>query len=119
MEDIRSLADQLRNQIKTPGDPIVGSQTDEVLTNSTKVAEDADIAKIANLLSSIRAFDNSDHKSMVHVRFDANTLKTLNQFKMATGVDVTKLVAYAVRQLFARHPEFKTIIRQFIQNFDT
>jgi len=52
----------------------------------------------------------------VHVRFDEKTVQTLNHFKMATGIDVTKLVAFSVQELFERHPELKSIIKQFIQN---
>jgi hypothetical protein len=53
---------------------------------------------------------------MVHARFDEKTVQLLNHFKMATGVDVTKMVAFAVRRLFAENPELKLIIQQFIQN---
>jgi hypothetical protein len=35
---------------------------------------------------------------------------------MATGVDVTRLVAFSVRHLFEQHPELKMIIKQFIEN---
>jgi hypothetical protein len=42
----------------------------------------------------------------------------MNQFKMATGVDVTKLVAFSVQQLFERHPELKSIIKQYIQQLE-
>ena len=46
------------------------------------------------------------------------TLQAMNQFKLATGVDVTKLVAYSVCQLFKLHPELKIIIKQFFQKLD-
>jgi hypothetical protein len=52
----------------------------------------------------------------VHVRFDSKTADTMNKFKMATNIDVTKFVAFAVKNLFETHPELKTIIKQFIQN---
>jgi hypothetical protein len=67
-------------------------------------------------MKKLLAYDNSGHKNMVHVRFDQQTVKTLNHFKMATGIDTTKLVAFSVQQLFAEHPELKSIIKQFIQN---
>lgn len=52
---------------------------------------------------------------MVHFRFDKQTVDFLNQFKIATGVDATKFVAYSVRQFISAHPELKTIIKHFIQ----
>ncbi len=54
-------------------------------------------------------------RTMMHIRFDADTIKMLNQFKMATGVDVTKLVAFSVHHLLEAHPELKTIIKEYIQ----
>ncbi|MBT2560118.1 hypothetical protein J7E50_02635 [Pedobacter sp. ISL-68] len=115
MSNIKSLADQLRGKITEPDNKGSGEQTKETV----RPKDDAPVKtraepKIPPILDLIRAYDNSDHKSMVHVRFDAKTLQTMNQLKMATGVDVTKLVAYSVRQLFALHPELKTIIKQFL-----
>jgi hypothetical protein len=52
----------------------------------------------------------------VHFRFDKQTVDFLNQFKIATGIDATKFVAFSVRQFIEQHPELKTIIKQFIQN---
>ncbi|MFD2146281.1 hypothetical protein [Mucilaginibacter antarcticus] len=68
------------------------------------------------LLKSLWAYDNSDHKSMVHIRFDKQTVDLLIKFKLATGVDMTKLVAFAVKHLFKTHPELKQIIKQYLQN---
>lgn len=70
------------------------------------------------ILQEIKAYDTRNHKSMVHVRFDESTAQLLNQFKMATNVDVTKLVAFSVQALFQSHPELKSIIKQFIQKFE-
>lgn len=118
MSEIKSLADQLRSKIK-PQEEAAGkipreNKKDESDTPSKPVPD----PRIPPILELLRTYDNSDHKSMVHVRFDARTLQTMNHFKMATGIDVTKLVAYAVRELFALHPELKTIIKQFIQKLD-
>ncbi|MBS1528510.1 MAG: hypothetical protein JST19_22880 [Bacteroidetes bacterium] len=65
---------------------------------------------------SLFAYDNSDHKNVVHVRFDAQTVDLLAKFKIATGVDMTKFVAFAVKYLFETNPELKTIIKQYLQN---
>lgn len=108
MTKITSLADEIRNRIAQP--PAKTQEQPKVeKIKKPKTAE-------AEILQLIRAYDNSDHKSLVHVRFDEKTVKTLNHFKMATGVDVTRLVAFAVKQLFEGNPELKAIIKQFIQN---
>lgn len=110
MTEIKSLADQLRNQLsrqEAPPEP-----TAKVKREKKKPPD------VPPILESIRSYDNRDHKNLVHIRFDASTVQTLNQFKMATGIDVTKLVAFAVRHLFQEHPELKSIIKQFIQQLE-
>ena len=96
MSDIKSLADQLRNNISRQDKP----------------------PPVPEILERIRKYDNRDHKGLMHIRFDGGTIKMLNQFKMATGVDVTKLVAFSVHHLFEQHPELKSIIKQFIQQLE-
>ncbi|WDF77059.1 hypothetical protein PQ469_24555 [Mucilaginibacter sp. KACC 22773] len=60
------------------------------------------------------AYDTSDHKTLMHVRFDRQTVDTLNKFKLATGVDMSKFVAFSVRHLLNTTPEFKTIIQNYL-----
>lgn len=100
MAKITSLADEIRNKI---------AQEQPAKVKKLQLPE-------SEIMRLLQAYDNSGHKSMVHVRFDEKTVQTLNHFKMATGVDVTRLVAFSVQQLFAAHPELKSIIKQFIQN---
>lgn len=68
------------------------------------------------VVRSLYAYDNSNHNKMVHVRFDAQMVDLLNKFKMATGTDITKLVAFAVKYLFESNPELKNIIKLYLQN---
>lgn len=96
MNEIKSLADQLRTNINQQAKP----------------------PPVPEILERIRKYDNRDHKSLMHIRFDAGTIKTLNQFKMATGIDVTKLVAFSVHNLLEQYPELKSIIKQFIQQLE-
>jgi hypothetical protein len=116
MNEIKTLADQLRSKIggaETTNIPQKGNAvTKEIRPKGNAPPEPPAI------LEAIRAYDNSDHKSMVHARFDEKTSQTMNQLKLATGVDVTKLVAFAVRKLFEEHPELKKIIKQFFQNIE-
>lgn len=110
MEQIRSLADQLRDELEKKNDPTKPATPAGERKKESKKRTEPDILK------AIREYDNADHRSMVHVRFDAKTANTMARFKMATNVDVTKFVAFAVRHLFDSHPELKAIIKQFIQN---
>ncbi|MEO7213916.1 MAG: hypothetical protein ABIX36_13995 [Mucilaginibacter sp.] len=90
----------------------------EVVNEIRSIAEPTEPEVIVHdtLLRSLWAYDNSDHKSMVHIRFDKQTVDLLIKFKLATGVDMTKLVAFAVKHLFKTHPELKQIIKQYLQN---
>jgi len=74
--------------------------------------------EIPEILADICSYDNSGHKSMVHVRFDAKTVQAMKHFKLATGIDMTRLIGFSVSELFRLHPELKTIIKQFLQNLD-
>ena len=109
MENMKSLADQLRQELGKPADktkPKPGKGTGKLKQKQVESA----------ILEAILAYDNSANKSLVHARFDEPTVRLMNQFKMAAGVDVTRLVSFAVKHLFDTCPELKTIIKQFIQN---
>jgi hypothetical protein len=110
MENIKSLADQLREELVKPN-----PEKDKPGKNKAdKNTKPKDIESA--ILAAIMDYDSSLNKSMVHVRFDEKTVRLMNQFKMATQVDVTKLVAYSVKHLFETRPELKQIIKHFIQN---
>ncbi|GAA4339750.1 hypothetical protein GCM10023149_50670 [Mucilaginibacter gynuensis] len=115
MEQMKSLADQLREQLAKPA-------AQQLRKNkSPKGAEKKSPGKPAAspaILNDIHAYDTTGNKSMVHARFDSKTVDILNKFKMATGVDVSKTVAFAVHHFLSTQPEIKTIIKQYIQNTD-
>ena len=100
MSEIKSLADKLRNNINQQAAPEIKNKPPP------------------EILQRIRKYDNRDHKGLMHIRFNAETIKLLNQFKMATGVDVTKLVAFSVHHLLEEFPELKLIIKEYIQQIE-
>ena len=109
MENMKSLADQLREQLIKPA--VKGEKA--LAEKSGKKPKSREQAAI---ITAMLAYDTSDNKSMVHARFDEKTVRTMNQFKMATGIDVTRLVSFAVKHLFDTCPELKMTIKHFIQN---
>lgn len=114
MENMKSLADQIREQLVKPASGEPAGHTDKAVktTGRSKPKE------LPQIIADIIAYDNSSNKSMVHARFDEKTVRTMNQFKMATGIEVTRLVSFAVKRLFDTCPELKATIKQFIQNND-
>jgi hypothetical protein len=118
MEKMKTLADELREQMGKPADkPLKGNHVSEEKVPKTTKKKPEKIIEAA-ILKALIEYDNSGNKSMVHARFDKQTVDIMNKFKMATGIDVTKFVSYAVKHFLENYPELKTIIKQFIQNTD-
>lgn len=117
MEKMKSLADQLREQMVKPADKAVEAKPSKKARENRNDPKPK-INKVieSDILKALNEYDNSDHKNMVHFRFSKSTVDFLNQFKIATGIDATRFVAFSVRHLIETHPELKTIIKQFIQN---
>ena len=107
MSEIKNLVDQMRSKIKETETPV------RKITPKSHAPPE-----VPDILQAIRDYDNTNHKSLVHARFDSKTLQTMNQLKLAAGIDVTRLVAFAVDHLLQLHPELKTIIKHFFQKLD-
>jgi len=120
MSEIKTLVDQMRSKIKDTGLP--GNSDKAKPGKSLPVKEVSPKShappKIPDILQAIRDYDNTNHKSLVHARFDSSTVQTMNQLKLAAGIDVTRLVAFSVDYFLKAHPELKTIIKQFFQKLD-
>jgi len=109
MSEIKSLADQLRNRMAKPG-----AEVSTVTAPKKKAVKPKDTPAI---IDTLRAYDLKDHKTLVHGRFDAQTAQLLHQLKMATGIEVNRVLCYAVKQLLDSHPEIKTIIKEHLEKF--
>lgn len=114
MNEIKSLADQLRHSMTAKP---VAKQV-PAGRSPKKASALKPFSKPPPILQEILDYDASKNKAMVHVKLDADTAKMLGHFKMASGVDNIKLVAFAVRHLFATQPELKNYVKNFILNFD-
>lgn len=111
MNEIKSLADQLRNRIAKSDAPAVEKPPPQK-KKEKKALESPPI------LDKLRAYDLADNKSMIHVRFENPTAQLLHHLKMATGIEVNKVVGFAVKQFFEQHPELKTIVKQYLQTIE-
>lgn len=113
---MKSLADQLREQMIKPGEKSTRVKPKQVDENNNGRKKTINKVIDSTILKALNEYDNSDHKTMVHFRFNRPTVNFLNQFKIATGIDATRFVAFSVRHLIETYPELKTIIKQFTQN---
>lgn len=118
MNNIKTLADQLRNRMAAPDIPDAGVVCSSVNKQNAAINRGHSLVKEPKIMEELSNYDNSGHKHLIHVRFDEKTAQMLSHFKMATGTDITKVVSFAVHDLFKRHPDLKTIIKQFISKID-
>ena len=76
-------------------------------------------AEYNEILDRIKGYDNTDNEKVVHIRLDDQTVLLLNQLKLATGVEMQKMIGFAVSELIRQHPELRTIVKQFLQKINT
>ena len=112
MANIKSLADEIRRELNHPGGKTASASKPPAKKKTGHRAADS------ALLTALNNFDTTANKSLVHIRLDEKTVRLLNQFKMATGVDVSKIIAFSVKDFIERTPECKQLIKHFIQNTD-
>jgi len=71
-----------------------------------------------DILDRIKGYNKAGDRSLVHVRLDDHTILLLNQLKLATGIEMQKMIAFAVTELIRQHPELRTIVKQFLQKIN-
>ena len=121
--EMKTLADELRKSIGTgeviPSnkDPVVGVDAKKPDSNSgTSVPVKA--KKALDIISRIREFDCSDQKHLLHPRIDGRTVALLGRLKLASGLDMNRVIAFSIVYLFEKHPEIKSFIKESLENFE-
>ncbi|WP_316846463.1 hypothetical protein [Pedobacter psychrodurus] len=118
---IISIADELRRSISLPfeGKLVGGNGTGRaVATKGKLVMEKKTLSAAAGILEAMKGFDCSGNTHMLHPRLDVRTVKLLNSFKLASGIDMNRFIAFSIHYLFQKHPELKTYIKQTLENFE-
>lgn len=110
MSEIKTLADQLRKKM---ADPTI----DEKPVKPDKVKAKAP-TEIPQILTRMRDYDVTNHKTLIHARVDAQTAQMIHHLKIATGIEVSRLICFSIRQLFEQNPELKKIIKAHLANFE-
>ena len=136
-EQIKSLADEIRQKLRaeqpsgtsaqgTGGDvplqavqsssgpeanPIVASkQAQPFSINYTE-------AQVTKFFQQLEGFAYSgEQKSMIRV--DARTMKLLRHLKLVRGVEMNKVIVFALHQMLARHPWLVNYIQDSLKNPD-
>jgi chromosome partitioning protein len=91
------------------------NQLGHVKVVKPKSAKPPDIPEIVSLM---RDLDVSANKTLIHARVDAQTAQMIHHLKIATGIEVTRLICFSIRQLFEQNPELKSLIKAHLANFE-
>ena len=108
MSEIKSLADQLRNRMARP----------EAVEKPVKKQKTGKLTETPKIIDQLREMDISANKTLMHARFDPQTAQLLHHLKTATGIEVTRVLFYAVKQLLEKHPEIKTVVKEHLEQFE-
>jgi len=113
--EITTMADALRKSIQSP--EIAVTNKDPV-GKSGKSEGKKSVKKDIEIIRLIRDFDCSGNTHMLHPRLDNRTVQLLNRFKLASGLDMNRVIAFALNRLFEQHPEIKKFIKSSLENFE-
>ena len=109
MNEIKTLADQLRTRMSKPDTP----------EKQTKIKKaNPKPPDIPEILEMLRALDITANKTLIHARVDARTAQMIHHLKIATGIEVSRLICFSIGQLFERYPELKIIIKNHLDKFE-
>lgn len=120
---ITSIADELRKSMAVPLNKVkkqmaVKGITDSAKKDRQKVSVKPGTAPAQEILTLIRNFDCSQNTHMLHPRLDIRTVKMLNSLKLASGIEMNRLIAFSVHFLLQQRPEIRNYVKQSLENFE-
>ena len=122
MLEIKTLADQLRDQLRADLKD-EGTSTDDKINKkeSTAVKKNAvgavEPQKADAFFKAIEEFKlETSEKSMIRV--DSRTINLLKRMKLAKGIDMNRFIVFALHQYINQHPWLPKHIQEIIKNSD-
>jgi len=119
MSQIKSLAEQLKSKLEEQkGIPLIHgvedkpSQSEDGKPNNPHEAKEA--KKIAAFLSALQDF-NMDGQEKILIRLDKRTVAQLKQLKVATNIEMIRVIAFALQQFLKSHPWLNSYISQTLK----
>ncbi|MEN5057143.1 hypothetical protein [Sphingobacterium kitahiroshimense] len=121
MNEIKSLADQLREKLRS-GEPemaqpkeqkrIVKPPPVEKRKKPPKAA--ADEARVQAFFQALESFQlEATEKSLIRV--DSRTMNLLKRIKLAKGIDMNRFIVYSLHQYLAQHPWLAAHIQETLK----
>ncbi len=122
MRNIRSLADQIRDELKAKDQPekeITKKVVEEAEAGkpkaSRKVRADPHEKQAAAFFQAIDEFKPEySEKSMI--RLDARTVNLLKRIKLAKNIDMNRFIVYSLHRYLEQHPWLAEHIQETIKN---
>lgn len=140
-QQIKSLADEIREKLRDQQPPVAEKDDGQIMDVSPGIQPEADPgcgdplpltvdlnpslqtpkkyteAQVGRFFEQLEGFQyRGEQKSMIRV--DAATMKLLRRLKLVRGVEMNKLIVFALHQLLSRHPWLQTYIQDSLKNPD-
>ncbi|WP_207423771.1 hypothetical protein [Desertivirga brevis] len=112
MNEIKSLADQIRESIKN-GEQVSGKEGKSSGRKKTKAANQA----IEQMLQQMLSHQLTGTEKLL-IRLDDRTLFLLKQLKVTRGVDMNKAISYMVKIFIESTPDLTKYIKESINTLE-
>jgi hypothetical protein len=110
MSEIRSLADELRESIRTGKDKVYSKK-------SSKKAPPRKIDEsLEQLFNAMHSHEAGNEK--VFIRLDERTIFLFKQLKISAGIDMNKAYSYVIKAFLENTPELTKYIKDSLKTLD-
>ncbi|OOG19635.1 hypothetical protein BWD42_06910 [Sphingobacterium sp. CZ-UAM] len=119
MKEIKSLADKLRDQLRSKEtNPKNLPKTKRASPVQQEKCPSPDKEKAIVFFNDIRNFQvELTEKSLIRV--DKRTLNLLKGIKLTQGVDMNRFIVYALHQYLSQHPWLSDYINETLKNTES
>lgn len=119
MSQIKSLAEQLKYKLEEQRGVDVTKDAENLPAHQVKEKPKGKVTateakRIAAFLSMLQDF-NMDGQEKMLIRLDKRTVAQLKQLKIATNIDMTRVIAFALHHFLKSHPWLNNYISQTLK----
>lgn len=112
MNEIKSLADELREKIRS------GEEGAKAKNAGKKIIrKDTCHPTLEKLFKDIHAHQLTGHEKLL-IRLDDRTTFLLKQLKVSKGIDMNKIISYSIKAFLENNPELTTYIKDSLKNLE-
>ncbi|MCX3265643.1 hypothetical protein [Pedobacter agri] len=119
MSQIKSLAEQLKYKLEEQRGVDVTKDADDLPAHQVMEKPEREVTateakRIAAFLSMLQDF-NMDGQEKMLIRLDKRTVAQLKQLKVATNIDMTRVIAFALHHFLKSYPWLNNYISQTLK----